>query len=1188
MLNEIRRVCSLCFLSTFYYLTAFAGDPFAENIRTTEPLTPEAERKTFHVPPGFEVELVASEPEIGKPINLAFDARGRLWLTQSREYPIAAPLDKPGRDKVKILSDFGSDGRAGKVSTFAEGLNIPIGLYPYKNGVIAFSIPNIYYFQDTDGDGQSDKRELVLGRFGFDRDVHGLTGAFRRGFDGWIYADHGFNNNTTLTATDGSTITMNSGNCYRFRPDGSRVEQYSWGQVNPFGLMFDPLGDLWSADCHSAPVYQLLRGAYYPSFGKPNDGLGFGPDICDHSHGSTAIAGMVYYAAEDFPPEYRGNTFIGNVMTCRINRDSLVAHGSTRITKEEPDFLVSDDPWFRPVDIQLGPDGALYMADFYNRIIGHYEVALDHPGRDRERGRIWRIVYRGKSTPSDASRNTFDLSRSSPKELIQELANPNITRRRLAADQLVDRVGRDASNPIQQMLRDKNSNSFQKTHGLWVLQRLGELNEKALAAFASDADHAVRVHVMRILSETTSWSRGEQKMAWAGLKDTNPYVQRAAADAIGRHPGFQNIEPMLALRASAPADDKQLVHTVRMALRNQLLSETNFAQLRERTLSEKDARAIADVSLGVPSAEAGRYLWGHVQRFAEPREKLSLYMRHIVRYISETEIGSVADFVRAKFNDDLDFQLALFKAIQEGAGQRGTAIPTAMSDWGAELAERLLISVDVKTLDWRNSAIKGGDATNPWFLETRSSADGDQNSQFISSLSPGGEKLTGILKSREFSMPDRLSFFLAGHDGSPDKPARKKNVVRLRDAATGKVLMHADPPRNDVAQPVTWNLRAHAGKQGYLEIVDGNAGFSYAWLAVGRFKPEVVPLPKIIPNQVDKRQIAAAQLVTALGLAKLEPQLSALLADSEADPESRAAAGKALSRLWAKSSTTPDTQAVAAKGSAATPKDQLLALAKILFSAEEPMALREKIAEVLGELNATGAKNVLVEALPSAATSLQKAIALALASSDDGADALLRAIQDGKASGRLLQERNVKDRLSASHANDIGARLEKLTASFPPANAERQKLIDDRRAAFEPAAASAARGAEIFKQNCAVCHTLDGQGALIGPQLDGVGARGADRIMEDILDPSRNVDRAFRTTLLTMKDGDVQSGLFRREEGEMLVFAQQTGKEIFIPKKEVQSRRESETSLMPDNFSEIIPIQDFNDLIAFLLSKRAK
>ena len=222
-----------------------------------------------------------------------------------------------------------------------------------------------------------------------------MTSAFRRGYDGWLYACHGFNNTTTLKGKDGSSITMNSGNTYRMRLDGSRVEQFTWGQVNPFGLAFDPLGNLYSADCHSSPIYQLIRGAHYPSFGKPHDGLGFAPTMMEHSHGSTAIGGIIFYADDKFPKEFRENFFVGNVMTCKINRDSIIKHGTTFRAKEEPDFLSCDDPWFRPVDLQLAPDGSIYVADFYNRIIGHYEVPLDNPGRDRERGRIWRIVYKG-------------------------------------------------------------------------------------------------------------------------------------------------------------------------------------------------------------------------------------------------------------------------------------------------------------------------------------------------------------------------------------------------------------------------------------------------------------------------------------------------------------------------------------------------------------------------------------------------------------------------------------------------------------------------------------------------------------------------------------------------------------------------------------------------------------------------
>jgi putative heme-binding domain-containing protein len=1161
-----------------------AADPFADVVRKTDPLTPEQERLAFHLPPGFQVQLVASEPDIGKPMNMAFDAEGRLWLTQSREYPYAAPLDKPGRDKIKILSDFHANGHARKVTTFAEGLNIPIGLYPYKNGVIAFSIPNIYYFRDTNADGKADTKDLILGRFGFDRDVHGLTSAFRRGYDGWLYADHGFNNNTTLTAGDGSSITMNSGNCYRFKLDGSHVEQFSWGQVNPFGLMFDTLGDLWSADCHSSPVYQLLRGAYYPSFGKPHDGLGFGPDVCTHSHGSTAISGMVHYDAEDFPPEYRANTFIGNVMTCRINRDSLVEHGSTRMAKEEPDFLSSDDPWFRPVDLQLGPDGAIYVADFYNRIIGHYEVALDHPGRDRERGRIWRISYEGQTEPASARAGvkgkpakppatssvlrSFDLTRASVKTLLSELSNPNITRRMLAMNQLTDRIGQPAISPLKKILHNKKAPAFQKIHGLWVLHRLNALDEKNLSAAATDKDRGVRVHAMRVLSETPAWTPAQRDLVLTDLRDSDPYVQRAAADALGQHAVSEHIQPLLDARQRVPAEDSQLLHTIRIALRNQLLTEQNLARLMEFPLPEKDSRAIADVATGVKSARTGTFLLRHIQKYSEPRDKLTTYLRQAARYAPESEMGDLAAFTRSRFADDVDFQLALFKSIEEGTSQRGATLAPALHDWGAELADRLLVSVKPETLHWRNSPIKGGNAANPWFLEKRGSSDGDKESQFISSLSPGGETLTGILRSKSFAIPPKLSFFMAGHDGSPDKPPRKKNLVRLRDASTDKVLVHTAPPRNDIAQPFSWDLSQHAGKQGYLEIVDSNAGHSYAWLAVGRFKPEVVALPSVIPNQVDKRQLAAAELAGTLRLASFEPKLDNLLTNQNANAETRAAAAKSLGQLKS--------------------GEYLATCGVIISNADEPMQLREKLATVVGEINSPQAKSILIEAFRSAPHSLQTQLALALAGNSEGAEAFLQACADGKASARLLQERPIKDKLSAAKPANLAQRLEKLTANLPAASEERQKLIDERHSAFNLAETSVIQGEQVFKQHCAICHLLDGQGALIGPQLDGVGGRGANRLMEDILDPSRNVDRAFRTSLLILKDGDVQTGLFRREEGEMLILADATGKENSVPKKDVQEKRESETSLMPDNFSEAISIDDFNNLIAYLLSKGSK
>ena len=283
----MRWLPALCLASGILY----AAEDKLRLVRESDALTPEQEQAALHVPPGFTVQLFASEPMINKPINMAFDARGRLWVSSTVEYPYAAVKERwadaqgssveGSRDAIKILEDTDGDGKADKVTDFAGGLNIPTGVLPWhkpghKDGCIAWSIPNIWYFADTNGDGKCDKREVLFGPLGYEKDTHGMCSSFRLGLDGWVYATHGFNNTSHFKAKDGSTLDLHSGNVFRFRPDGSRVELYSAGQVNPFGLCWDHYGNLYSADCHSNPITQLIRGACYPSFGKPHDGLGFG------------------------------------------------------------------------------------------------------------------------------------------------------------------------------------------------------------------------------------------------------------------------------------------------------------------------------------------------------------------------------------------------------------------------------------------------------------------------------------------------------------------------------------------------------------------------------------------------------------------------------------------------------------------------------------------------------------------------------------------------------------------------------------------------------------------------------------------------------------------------------------------------------------------------------------------------
>jgi putative heme-binding domain-containing protein len=180
----------------------------------------------------------------------------------------------------------------------------------------------------------------------------------------------------------------------------------------------------------------------------------------------------------------------------------------------------------------------------------------------------------------------------------------------------------------------------------------------------------------------------------------------------------------------------------------------------------------------------------------------------------------------------------------------------------------------------------------------------------------------------------------------------------------------------------------------------------------------------------------------------------------------------------------------------------------------------------------------------------------------------------------------LKNRFQASRPANWEERFRKLVEHLPPADEARDKLILERRTGFNGERTSLEEGLKSYVQYCAPCHQLDGVGAIVGPQLTGIGDRGVDRLCEDILDPNRNVDHAFRQTMITMKDGESLAGLFRREEGELLVLADSAGKEVTVKKADVGEKRELDASLMPDNFGEVISPGDFNNLLAYLLSKR--
>jgi len=975
------------------------------------PLTPAEQLKKFHLPPGFEIQLVAAEPEIRKPINMAFDSAGRLVVTGSIEYPYAAEEGK-GRDTV-VRFTIGPDGLATKHETVVEGMNIPIGIAPYNDELFVFSIPRLLRARDTDGDGKFDEKTPLITGFGA-KDTHGMVNNITPWIDGWIYTCHGYSNQSDAKATDGSTISMQSGNTFRWRPDGTHIEQFTHGQVNPFGMAFDPLGNLFTADCHTLPAYQILRGGWYPSFGKPHDGLGYAPTIMSHQHGSTGIAGIVYYSAAQFPPEYRDALYIGNPITARVNFDKLKTHGSTFEAIEQPDFISCDDRWFRPVDLKLGPDGALYIADFYNRIIGHYEVPLDHPQRDRERGRIWRVVYTGKDA-GDAT--MVNVAAAAGKQLIELLGHPNLSVRTLATNRLAaERPFLFEPQDIEYVLATavKGRSNPARVHALWVLHRTGKLGHEELVAALNDDDRTLRVHALKVLAESQS-AIGFGNLIVDKLKDPDPFVRRAAADALGIQRDPNNVVALLDCWKATPTEDTHLIHMLRMTLRDTLLNPSTYEMFDNwisagEILDADSIDKLVNVSLGVPNAKAAKFVLDRVR--AKPDNPYNANrLEHAIRYLAETELNDAYALAESLPGSPTQ-QAEVFKSVQKAITTRGAKVP------------------------------------------------------------------------------DRL------------RTAYETLIVQLLQNNDANLVRQGIDLARDVKSPALF-----AGKLDTLT------------------KPE-------------------AKFADLRG-----PALEAAVACNRKD-------GTTL-----------------AQG--------------LLGSSHEPIALRQKAAQVLGTLgDDAAAHDVLAASLATAPERLGIEIAAALGNSKNGAQLLLATIEKGKATPWLLKEQAVTRNLRRNGVEDSNSRVVALTAKLPARNDRLAKLIEDRRNGFVQAKPDIELGKALFVKNCKICHRLAGDGNKIGPELDGIGVRGLDRILEDVLDPNRNVDQTFRALQVETKDGRTLTGLKLRDEGEALVMADAQGKELRIAKADIDAETVLPNSPMPANVADILNEIEFRHLVAFLLQQR--
>ncbi|MFW6157389.1 MAG: PVC-type heme-binding CxxCH protein, partial [Balneolaceae bacterium] len=472
-----------------------------EPLKLQKPLSPEDSKKLTQVPPGFEMELFASEPDIINPIAMAWDEKGRLWVVETVDYPNTVREDDgEGDDRIKILEDTDGDGKADEITVFAEGLNIPTSLAFVNGGVLVSQAPHFLFLEDTDGDDKADVREKVISGWGT-FDTHAGPSNLAYGYDNQIWGSVGYSG--FEGEVGGDSLEFRQG-FYRLSPDFDNLDYLTATSNNTWGFGFNESFEAFGSTANNThAVYMGIPRNYYEHYEWPE-----GDDRRRWSAGSkkidghyamrpitqnvrqvdvfggfTSASGFQFYTARQFPEEYWNRVAFVSEPTGHLLHQAIIEKdGAGYVEKDGWNMLASADEWFSPVEAKVGPDGALWVLDWYNFIIQHNPTPSEEHGgydaengegnahinplRDRSHGRIWRISHK-EAEPYEP----MSLDMEEPEALLDALSHDNMFWRLTAQRLLVERGETDLLSELYDLVRnrdfDDRETNFGALHALW-------------------------------------------------------------------------------------------------------------------------------------------------------------------------------------------------------------------------------------------------------------------------------------------------------------------------------------------------------------------------------------------------------------------------------------------------------------------------------------------------------------------------------------------------------------------------------------------------------------------------------------------------------------------------------------------------------------------------------------------------